>query len=82
MSNAKTQNREMCNDIRREFARHSVNTSEVQVNTSHGVIHLYGRVRPMRGKETTFESDITNLLKALRQRSGVRDVIVEWTLAV
>jgi hypothetical protein len=81
MGNAKTINREMTNDVRREFARHAVNTSEVQVSTSHGVIHLFGRVRPMRGREGTFESDLTNLLKALRQKSGIRDVIAEWTKA-
>ncbi|GAB4457034.1 MAG: hypothetical protein OHK0029_16030 [Armatimonadaceae bacterium] len=82
MRNAKAENREFCNLIRREMSRHAVNCSEVQVQSSHGVIHLHGKVRPMRGMEGTFKSDITNLLKALRQRPGVRDVICEWTESI
>ena len=75
----KEANRTMCVAARREISRHSVDCSEVQISSSHSVIYLHGKVRPMRGREATFESDVTVLLKALRQRSGIRDVITEWT---
>lgn len=79
MSKAKQESKELNHTVRTEMARHSVNCSEVLISASHGVVHLYGRVRPLRGHEANFEADIGTLLKALRQRSGVRDVIAEWT---
>jgi hypothetical protein len=69
----------MCTDARREISRYSVDCNEVQINASHGIIYLYGKVRPLRGHEGTFEADVTTMLKGLRQRSGIRDVITEWT---
>lgn len=79
MNKAKSENQEVCRTVRREMGRHSVDCGEVQVSASHGVIHLHGRVRPLRGHEEHFEQEVTALLKSLRQRSGIRDVITEWT---
>ncbi|MDX1934522.1 MAG: hypothetical protein SFU56_18130 [Capsulimonadales bacterium] len=79
MNKIKQANRTMCSDARRELSRHSVDCNEVQISSSHGVIYLHGKVRPVRGREGTFESDITVLIKALRQRAGIRDVVTEWT---
>lgn len=79
MSKAKTENLEMCRAVRREMGRHSLDCSEVQVTAVHGQIHLHGRVRPLRGHEGGFETAINGLLKALRSRSGIREVYPEWT---
>ena len=79
MNKQKTESQEMCRTIRREMGRHSVDCSEVQVSFTHGTVHLHGRVRPLRGHEGGFETSVTGLLKALRQRPGIRDVIAEWT---
>lgn len=65
--------------VRHEMGRHSVDCGEVEVSISHGVIHLYGKVRPLSGHEAHFESEVTSLLKALLHRPGIRDVVVEWT---
>lgn len=80
MNKAKQENQEMNRATRREMGRHSVDCGEVQVSASHGTIHLHGKVRPMRGHEETFDADLAGLLKALRQRPGIRDVITEWTV--
>jgi len=71
---------EMVRTVRREMARHQIDTSETQVGASHGVVHLYGRVRPVKGMESHFEQEVNTLLRALRQRPGVRDVVFEWTV--
>jgi hypothetical protein len=71
---------EMVRSVRRELARHHLDTSETQVGATHGVVHLYGRVRPVRGHENEFEEEIHTLFKALKQRPGVRDVVFEWTI--
>ncbi|MBC8104320.1 MAG: hypothetical protein H7Z41_17225 [Cytophagales bacterium] len=80
MNKARTENLDVCRAVRREMGRHSVDCGEVQVTASHGVIHLHGRVRAMRGHEEQLETGITGLLKALRQRAGIRDVIADWTV--
>ncbi len=69
---------EMVRAVRREMARHQIDTSEAQVGASHGVVHIYGKVRPIRGQEEIFESEVHALFKCLKQRSGIRDVVMEW----
>ena len=80
MSNNKTEAKENNRHVRTEMARHSVDCGEVQIQCLHGVIHLYGRVRAMRGHEATFSAERDALLKGLRQRAGIRDVIAEWQI--
>jgi hypothetical protein len=70
---------EMVRSVRREMARHQIDVSSATVSSHHGIIHLYGRVRPVRGHEADFESEIIALYKCLRQRPGVRDLVAEWT---
>ena len=82
MNKAKAQNQEVGRQVRREMGRHSVDCSEVQVSASHGVIHLHGRVRALRGHEEILDAEIASFLKSLRSRQGVRDVITEWTRIV
>lgn len=82
MNQTRTENMESCRVARREMGRHCVDCGEVQISSSHRVIHLYGRIRPMRGYEEKFEEAVGGLLKSLRQRSGVRDVITEWTCVI
>jgi hypothetical protein len=78
VNKAKAENQDLCRQVRREMGRHNVDCSEVQVSASHGVIHLHGRVRALRGHEANFETATHALLKTLRQRGGVRDVHSEW----
>jgi len=79
LNKVKSENLEFSRAARREMSRHTVDCGEVQISASHGVIYLHGRVRPMRGHEENFEQGVTGLLKALRQRMGVRDVVTDWT---
>lgn len=79
VNKSKEANRTMSSEARREMTRYSIDCNEVQVSSNHGIIFLHGRVRPLRGREATFEADVTMMLKGLRQRSGIRDVITEWT---
>ena len=69
---------EMVRYVRRELARRRLDTGETQVCAMRGIIHLNGRVRPIRGHEGDFEEEIHTLYKVLKQRSGVRDVVMEW----
>jgi hypothetical protein len=82
LNKAKSEALEQGRQIRREMGRHSLDCGEVQVSLSHGIIHLHGRVRPLRGHEEGFNEAITGLLKALRQRHGVRDIVTDWTCVI
>lgn len=64
--------------VRRELARFSIDTNETIVSSSHGIVHLNGRVRPIRGHEEVFSEELGKVHRVLRQRPGVRDVILEW----
>ena len=61
------------------MARRCLETGEVQVSAMHGVIRLTGTVRPMRGHEEEFEEELNTLHRVLKQRSGIRDVVMDWT---
>ncbi len=79
MSNTlKADNMALMRLVRAEMARHAVDCSEVQVTVTYGVIHLFGKVRVRRGHEGNFIADVQTMLKALRQRPGVRDVVTQW----
>ena len=78
-NNKKAESQEQSRQVRKEMARHSVDCGEVTVMATHGVIQLHGRVRPMRGHEANFDEEINALLNGLRQRSGIREVILYWT---
>jgi len=78
VNQVKAQNLETSRAARREMSRHKVDCSEVEVSVSHGVIHLHGRVRPLRGHEAEFDTAVVALVKGLRERHGIRDVIAEW----
>ena len=69
---------EMVRSVRREMARRRLDTGETQVCAMRGIIHLTGRVRPIRGHEADFEHEIHTLYRVLKQRPGVRDVCLEW----
>ena len=66
--------------VRREMARFCIDTSETIVSSMHGIVHLNGRVRPIRGHEDEFSDEVLKVPKVVRQRPGIRDVIVEWDI--
>lgn len=70
---------EMVRSVRREMARRCLDTGESQVSAIRGVIHLTGKVRPLRGHEEEFEEEVHTLYRVLKQRAGVRDVLMEWS---
>jgi hypothetical protein len=80
MNRHKEEAKEMNRTVRTEMARHSVDCGEVQITCSHGIVQLHGRVRALRGHEEHFAVERESLLKGLRGRMGIRDVIAEWTI--
>lgn len=78
--NSQMTDAELVRTIRRELSRFSIDISETIVASTHGIVHLNGRVRPIRGHENDFNEEVTKVQRVLRQRPGVRDLILEWQL--
>ena len=64
--------------VRKELVRHALDTGETQVSVMRGLVHLYGRVRPLAGHEADFDAEVNALYKALKSHPDIRDVILEW----
>ena len=70
--------KDMVRLVRKELVRHALDTAETQVSVMRGLVHLYGRVRPLAGHENDFDAEVNALYKALKTHPDIRDVILEW----
>lgn len=72
----------MTRDVVRDIVKHPLDISDLQVHAQHGVIYLSGRVRSMRGQyeQRDLREEWNVILRILKQKSGIRDVICEVEL--
>jgi len=69
----------MNREVLREIAKHPVDSSGLDVHVSHGVAYIRGRVEKLRGyyEDIDLREELLIILKALRQKPGIRDVVCE-----
>lgn len=79
---SKAENQEMERMVRREMNRFILDSGDVRITAANGIVRLHGRVRPVRGRESIFEGELDTFLKALRQRPGIHDIVVEWSIVL
>ena len=72
----------MTRDAKREIARRPVDSSYLDVHVTHGVVYLRGRMEKIRGYYEDFDlhEELVVIVKILRQKPGVRDVVCEVEL--
>jgi hypothetical protein len=63
--------------VRKELARRPIDTSLAQIHISHGVVRIGGQVRAMRGHNMDLRAEMELIAKVLKQKPGIRDVILE-----
>lgn len=64
--------------IRHEIARHSFDSSRLEVHVMHGVVYLQGMVSRLRSHpEIDLTHEMELLTHILRQKPGVREVVCE-----
>lgn len=68
---------QITNSLRRECARRAMDISRLDVRCIHGVVHLSGEVRAIRGQACDLRKEMEILHHVLRAKPGVRDVIDE-----
>ena len=71
---------EMTRAVRHELSRRHLDVSETHISANHGVIHLYGRIRPLPNHHDEYAEELHTLVRVLKQRPGIRDVMVEAEL--
>ena len=69
----------MTRDVLRDIGRRPVDISNLDVHVQHGVVYLRGRLDKLRGyyEDLDLEEELHIILKVLRQKTGVQDVICE-----
>lgn len=65
--------------VRRELARRPIDSSLLHIQISHGLVILRGQVRPLRGHQLNIEEEMQRIAKAIKQRPGIRDVVLDVT---
>ena len=73
----------MTRDVMREIARRPVDVSGLEVHVNNGVAYLKGNLDKLRGyyEDLDLHEELNSIIKALRVKSGIRDVICEVELA-
>lgn len=63
--------------VLREISKRHLDTSRLDVQVFHGVVYLRGTVSGMRGHELDVKAEVEIVRRILRQRPGIRDVVVD-----
>lgn len=68
---------ELTRMAQREIARRFIDASRLDVKVLHGVVYLTGEIRGLRGYNTDLKEELDTIYKILRQRPGIRDVVID-----
>lgn len=66
--------------VRREFNRRAIDSSLADIRVSHGVVYIRGTLKPMRGAVGDVKSELDIIVRALRARPEVRDIVCDATI--
>lgn len=64
---------------RQEFSRRGIDVSRCDVSVRNGICHIRGNVGRLTGNEPNLMAEVEHAAKAIRQRSEIKDVLVEVT---
>ncbi|MCL5104661.1 MAG: hypothetical protein M1133_11200 [Armatimonadetes bacterium] len=70
-------------EVLRDISKRPVDISGLEVHAMHGVVHLRGRMEKLRGYygDIDIHEELNIILKLLRQKPGVREIVCEVDLA-
>ncbi|MCS7300459.1 MAG: BON domain-containing protein [Fimbriimonadales bacterium] len=74
MASADAETRRM---VLREISKRHLDTSRLDVQVYHGVVYLRGTISGMRGHDIDPKAEVEIIRRILRQRPGIRDVVVD-----
>ena len=65
--------------VRREITRRPIDYSRIDIRVNRGIVHIRGHVAAMRGQVMDIREEMQMVAKVIRQRPGIRDVILDVT---
>jgi len=71
---------EMTRMVRREINRRYVDSTSVDVRVMHGIVYLRGYIKKLPGHHADLGEELDIILRILRQKAGIRDVVCELGL--
>jgi hypothetical protein len=63
--------------VLREINKRRIDTSLMDVHVVHGVVYIRGTIRPLRGHPVDIHQELEIIRRILRQKPGIRDVIID-----
>ncbi|MCH8275168.1 MAG: BON domain-containing protein [Armatimonadetes bacterium] len=63
--------------VRREITRRPIDYSRIDIRVNHGIVYIRGQVAAMRGQPLDIREEMQLIVKVIRQRPGIRDVILD-----
>ncbi len=74
----------MTREVMRDISRHPVDASSLKVQVTRGVLYLGGTLARVRGgyDNDTPEEVLKIILRALRQKPGIREIVCEVEFAM
>ncbi|MDW8106766.1 MAG: BON domain-containing protein [Armatimonadota bacterium] len=63
--------------VLRDISKRHVDTSRLDVQVYHGVVYIRGTVSALRGHDIDIKAEMELIRRILRQRPGVRDVVID-----
>lgn len=72
----------MTREVLRDISKRQLDISNLDVHVMHGVIYLRGRLERIRGNDDMdLREELHLVLKLLRQKQGIRDIVCEVEIA-
>lgn len=62
---------------RSEFSKRQLDTTALDLRVTHGVCYIRGVVKAVKGGPPDVRAEVDLISKVLRQRPGIRDVIID-----
>ncbi len=66
--------------VRSEFGRRMIDFTHADIRVANGVCTIRGVLKPMKGGPADMKSEIGLVARILRQRAGIREVVLEATI--
>ncbi len=66
--------------VRSEFGKRMIDTTNADMRVTHGVCYIRGSLKPIKGGPQDLRAEMEIIMKVLRQRPGIKDVVMDATL--
>ena len=67
--------------VRGQLGRRTIDTTQLVIQVSGGVVHFGGVLRPLRASgNMDMQQEMNNISTILRQKPGIKDVVWDVTL--